>query len=171
MESRHLYNEMLAQVKEHYALTGELLFKYSLTARFKGRGGEYVPASTVQTLADRLDKALRRFLSRKEVGKPAGFPRFKGANRWHSIHLRQYGKSRDVNLSEGGLKVPGKLGKSIKVKQHRPLEGTPKTAYLIAGCGSMGFRNPRPRYALVSTLRFQPVSPPPSAACQLFVFC
>ncbi len=45
------------------------------------------------------------------------------------------------------------------------------TGYLTASSGSMGFRNPRPRYALVSTLRFQRVSPPPSAACQLFVFC
>jgi putative transposase len=130
IESRHLYNEMLALVKDHYGQTGEFLFKYSLTARFKGRGGEWVPASTVQTLADRLDKALKRFVARKKLGQAAGFPRFKGANRWHSIHLRQYGKGRDVRLSEGRLKLPGKLGKSIKVKQHRPLEGVPRTAYL-----------------------------------------
>ena len=129
-QSRHLYNEMLALVKDHHAQTGEFLFKNALTARFKGRGGEYVPASTAQTLADRLDKALKRFLARKKLGQAAGFPRFKGANRWHSIHLRQYGKGRDVRLIEGRLAVPGKLGKSIKVKQHRSLEGVPKTAYL-----------------------------------------
>jgi putative transposase len=130
IESRHLYNEMLAQVKDHYAQTGKFLFKYSLTARFKGRGGEYVPASTVQTLADRLDKALKRFMARKEMKQTVGFPRFKGANRWHSIRLRQYGKSRDTYLSGRWLKVPHKLGKRIKVKQHRPLEGIPKTACL-----------------------------------------
>lgn len=130
IESRHLYNEMLEQVKDHYARTGKFLFKYSLMARFKGRGGEHVPASTVQTLADRLDKALKRFIAHKELGKTVGFPRFKGANRWHSIRLRQYGKNRDVRLSGGRLKVASKLGKSIKVKQHRPLEGVPKTAYL-----------------------------------------
>ncbi len=129
-ESRLLYNEMLARVKEHYDLSGELLFKFSLTALFKGRGGEHVPASTVQTLADRLDKGLKRFLARKRLGGLAGFPRFKGANRWHSIHLRQYGKGRDARLDEGRLSVPKKLGKSMKVKQHRPLEGVPKTAYL-----------------------------------------
>lgn len=130
IESRHLYNEMLAHVKVHYAQTGKFLFKYSLTARFKGRGGEYVPASTVQTLADRLDKALKRFIARKEARQTVGFPRFKGPNRWHSIRLRQYGRSRDTYLSGGRLKVPKKLGKSIKVKQHRPLEGIPKTACL-----------------------------------------
>jgi putative transposase len=130
-ESRHLYNEMLEQVKDHFAETGKLLFKYSLTARFKGRGDGYVPATTIQTLADRLDKALRRYIARKKSGKKAGFPRFKFANRWHSIHLRQYGKGRDVRLENGRLYVPGKLGKRIKIKQHRPLEGTPKTAHLV----------------------------------------
>lgn len=35
-ESRHLYNEMLEQVKDHHEKTGKLLLKYSLTARFKG---------------------------------------------------------------------------------------------------------------------------------------
>ena len=130
MESRHLYNEMLARVKEHYAQAGEFLFKYALTALFKGRGGENVPASTVQTLADRLDKALRRYIARKDIGQTVGFPRFKSANRWHSIRLRQYGKGHDVYLTASRLKVPKKLGKSIKIKQHRPLEGSPKSACL-----------------------------------------
>jgi putative transposase len=130
IESRHLYNEMLARVRDHYAETGVFLFKYSLTALFKGRGGEYVPASTVQPLADRLDKALRRFIARRDTGHTVGFPRFKGANRWHSIRLRQYGKGHDVYLTANRLKVPKKLGKSIKIKQHRPLEGSPKTACL-----------------------------------------
>lgn len=48
IESRKLYNEMLQASKEHYEQTGTFLLKYDLTARFKGRGGEYVPASTVQ---------------------------------------------------------------------------------------------------------------------------
>jgi putative transposase len=130
-ESRRLYNEMLERVKDHHAKTGEFLFKYSLTTRFKGRGGEYVPATTVQTLADRLDKAIRRYIARKELNEKTGFPRFKSANRWHSIHLRQFGRGRDAWLEDGRLCVPGKLGKSIKIKQHRPLEGTPKTVHLV----------------------------------------
>ena len=74
---------------------------------------------------------MTRYLVRKKLDTKAGFPRFKAANRWHSIHLRQYGKSRDVWLENGRLRVPGKLGKSIKIKQHRPLEGLPKTAHLV----------------------------------------
>lgn len=133
IDSRHLYNEMLEEVRNHYEQTGQFLFKYELCYMFKGRGEDHVPATTVQTLADRLDKALRRFLRRKEIGRKIGFPRFKAPNRWHSIQLRQYGKGRDVFLDSGTkrLRVPKKLGGRIKVKQHRPLKGTPKTAHLV----------------------------------------
>lgn len=132
-QSRQLYNEMLERTKTHYEITGRFLFRYDIATAFKGRSGEAVPATTVQTLADRLDKALRRYLAFKELGKPCGFPRFKSANQWHSIQLRQYGKGRDVLLEADGkrLRVPGKLGRSIKVKFHRPLEGMPRTAHLV----------------------------------------
>lgn len=130
-ETRLLYNEMLERSKANYDAAGKFLFRYDLTAAFKGRGGEHVPASTVQTLADRLDKALRRFLRAKGDGRPCGFPRFKSANQWHSIQLRQH--ETDFSLADDGkrLKVPAKLGKSIKVKMHRPLVGIPKTAHLV----------------------------------------
>ena len=132
-ESRLLYNEMLETVKSHYGETGEFLGGYDLTYRFKGRGGEHIPQSTVQTLADRLSKALKRFFRREKLGCKVGFPRFKSANRWHSIRLRQYGRGRDAFLDPGTgrLRVPKKLGGRIKVKQHRPIEGTPKTAHLV----------------------------------------
>src|SRR5712692_5334356 len=114
-ESRKLYNEMLETVKAQYTEKGTFPTKYDLTAQFKGRGGNHVPATTVQTLADRLTKALKRFLACKERAMNVGFPRFKSANRWHSIQLRQYGSSRDVWLDEDGkhLHVPAKLGKSL----------------------------------------------------------
>lgn len=88
-ESRMLYNEMLEREQQQYAENQTFFFKYKLTALFKGRGGGFVPASTVQCLADRLDKALRRYLSCRASDPRAGFPRFKSANQWHSIPLRQ----------------------------------------------------------------------------------
>jgi putative transposase len=132
-DSRGLYNEMLAATKASYAQTGKFLFKYDLTMQFKGRAGDHVPATTMQTLADRLDKALRRYLTFKEQGIPCGFPRFKTPNRWHSIQLRQYAPSRDVWLDADGkhLHVPAKLGLLLKIKLHRPIEGTPRTAHLV----------------------------------------
>jgi putative transposase len=133
-ESRLLYNEMVETIKQRYEDTGTFPTKYDLTAHFKARGGAHVPATTVQMLADRLSKSLKRFLAAKELGIPGvGFPRFKTPNRWHSIPLRQYGTSRDVWLDEDQkhLHVPAKLGKLLKIKLHRPIEGTPKTAHLV----------------------------------------
>jgi len=126
-ESRLLYNEMLQREKQHYQQTGKFLSKYDLTALFKGRGGAYVPASTVQCLADRLDKALKAFLAHRD--EDWGFPRWKTGNQWHSIQLRQLG----IDFTAAGrlLKVPAKLGCAIKIKMHRPLTGTPKTCYLV----------------------------------------
>jgi len=69
----------------------------------------------------------------KDLGMPVGLPRFKSPNRWHSIQLRQYDQSRDVWLDDDGvhLHVPAKLGRLLKIKLHRPIEGTPVTAHLV----------------------------------------
>ena len=96
IESRAIYNEMLAALKTQYESNNTFSSKYDLTAHFKGRGGDLVPATTVQTLADRLSKALKRYLQMKDLGLPVGFPRCKTPNRWHSTQLRQYATHRDV---------------------------------------------------------------------------
>lgn len=129
IQSRLLYNEMLELSKAHYAETGKFLMKYDLSKRFKGRSGEFVPASTVCSLADRLDKAFRAFFRRKAAGKKGGFPRYKHPNRWHSIRLRQH--IIDFRMGEKHITVPKKLGLSIKIKYSRPIEGMPKTCSLI----------------------------------------
>jgi putative transposase len=128
-ETRQLYNEMLSLEKQHYQETSKFLSKYDLTRLFKGRGGAYVPASTVQCLADRLAKALQNFLKHKDNGW--GFPRWKSGNQWHSIQLRQFAKGKDVWLDGRLLRVPSKLGMAIKIKRHREIEGRPKTCYLV----------------------------------------
>jgi putative transposase len=131
-ETRILYNEMLAYLKAQYEQDGTFPGKYTLDATFKGHGGEHVPATMVQCLADRLTKALKRYLAAKELGLPdVGFPRFKKPNRWHSIQLRQYGKDCYLHEDKKHLIVPKKLGHFLKIKLHRPVEGTPKTVYLV----------------------------------------
>lgn len=130
-ESRMIYNEMLEITKQQYEDKGTFPTKYDLTAQFKGRGGEHVPATTVQMLADRLSKSLKRFLARKELAIKVGFPRFKKGNQWHSIQLRQYGKDAYLHEDKKHLIVPKKLGHFLKIKLHRPLEGTPKTVHLV----------------------------------------
>jgi putative transposase len=132
IETRMLYNEMLVTLKAQYEQDGTFPGKYTLDTTFKGRGGEQVPATTVQCLADRLTKALKRYLAAKELGIPdVGFPRFKQPNRWHSIQLRQYGKDAYLHEDKKHLIVPKKLGHFLKIKWHRPIEGKPKTVYLV----------------------------------------
>ncbi|HCF85786.1 MAG TPA: transposase, partial [Ktedonobacter sp.] len=130
-ESRTIYNEMLETVKQQYEDTGTFPGKYDLTSHFKGRGGEHVPATTVQTLADRLSKSLKRFLACQALTTRVGFPRFKGANRWHSLQLRQYGKDCYLHEDKKHLIVPKKLGHFLKIKLHRRIEGKPKTVHLV----------------------------------------
>src|SRR5271167_2974008 len=122
-ESRRIYNEMRAEALQEYEAYGTFPNKYELETQFKGQGKEHVPATTVQMLADRLTKALKRFLAMKELGEKGGFPRFKKPNRWHSIELRQYGKDVYLHEDKKHLIVPAKLGKSLKIKLHRPLDG------------------------------------------------
>ena len=71
IESRHIYNEMLETVKAQYEEKGTFPSKYDLESAFKGQG-EHVPATTVQTLADRLTKSLKRFLAAKQNNIPGG---------------------------------------------------------------------------------------------------
>src|SRR5579859_338656 len=131
-ESRHIYNRMLEMVKQQYEDKQTFPSKYDLEHAFKGQGSEHVPATTVQMLADRLTKSLKRFLAAKQNNLPGvGFPRFKKPNHWHSIHLRQYGKDCYLHEDKKHLIVPKKLGHVLKIKLHRPIEGTPKTVHLV----------------------------------------
>lgn len=130
-ESRIIYNGMLETVKAQYEDKGTVPSKYELEVLFKGQG-EHVPATTVQMLADRLSKSLKRFLAAQQYTIPGiGFPRFKKPNRWHSIQLRQYGKDCYLHEDKKHLIVPKKLGHFLKIKLHRPIEGTPKTVHLV----------------------------------------
>src|SRR6266851_5813167 len=130
-ESRTMYNGMLETVKAQYEQDGTFPSKYELETAFKGQG-EHVPATTVQMLADRLSKSLKRFLAAKANNIPGiGFPRFKQPNRWHSIQLRQYGKDGYLHQDKKHLMVPKKVGHCLKIKLHRPIEGTPKTVHLV----------------------------------------
>src|SRR6266849_3932524 len=131
-ESRHIYNRMLEMVKQQYEDKQTFPSKYDLEHAFKGQGSAHIPATTVQMLADRLSKSLKRFLAAKQNDIPGiGFPRFKKPNRWHSLQLRQYGKDCSLHEDKKHLIVPKKLGHFLKIKLHRPLEGTPKTVHLV----------------------------------------
>ncbi len=77
----------------------------------------------LQDVLARLDKTYQAFFRRVQRGEKAGFPRFKGRNRFHSFTFKEYGNGARL---DNGVLVLSKIGR-ISVHWSRPIEGTPKT--------------------------------------------
>jgi putative transposase len=77
----------------------------------------------LQDVLARLDRTYQAFFRRVQRGEKAGFPRFKGRNRFHSFTYKEYGNG--ARLDNGSL-ILSKIGR-IRVHWSRPLQGTPKT--------------------------------------------
>jgi putative transposase len=82
-----------------------------------------VHSQVLQNVAMRIDLAFKAFFRRCTAGEAPGYPRFRGHGRYDSMTFPQYGNG--CQLAEGVLKL-SKIG-ALRVRQHRPLEGTPKT--------------------------------------------
>jgi putative transposase len=77
----------------------------------------------LQDVLARLDKTYQAFFTRVQHGEKAGFPRFKGQNRYHSFTFKEYGNGARF---DNGFLALSKIGR-IKVHWSRPIAGTPKT--------------------------------------------
>jgi transposase len=89
-ETRQAYNAMLEYAKEHSSQSQTFPNRYDLNKVFAGTAGAYTPATTLQTVSDRLDKALTFFGNHRHERQPdgsprIGFPRFKQPNARSSI--------------------------------------------------------------------------------------
>lgn len=141
--TRELYNAALEERRAAWR-KGKSLTAYDqmkLLGEVKAVRPEYqgVYAQVLQDTLKRLDKAFQSFFSRAKSGKKAGYPRFKGRGWWDSFTFPQVTRGSDwvgpgKPLGNGKVKVPG-VG-HVRMKQHRPLEGTPKTFTVKrqAGC-------------------------------------
>jgi putative transposase len=85
-----------------------------------------VHSHILQDVLARLDKTYQAFFRRVTAGEKAGFPRFKGRNRWHSFTFKEYGNGARL---DNGVLVLSKIGR-IAVHWSRPIKGTPKTVTL-----------------------------------------
>jgi len=81
-----------------------------------------VNAQVLQDVLRRLDKTFQAFFRRVQAGETPGYPRFQGAERYHSFTYPQYGEGTAI---DGGVLSLSKIGR-IPIRLHRPLEGTPK---------------------------------------------
>jgi len=78
-------------------------------------------SQVLQAVAVRLDLAFRAFFRRVKAGEKPGYPRFRGKDRYDSFTYPQTGfklLKNVVRLSRVG---------GVKIKLHRPIEGTIKT--------------------------------------------
>jgi putative transposase len=124
---RELYNAGLAERKEAYRMAGKTISYYEQKRDLPEIKGvlreEYqqIHSQVLQDVLLRLERAFKAFFRRVKAGEKPGSPRFQGRNRYNSFTYPQGGYS----LSEKRVTL-SKIG-SIKIKLHRPLEGTIKT--------------------------------------------
>ncbi len=78
-------------------------------------------AHVLQNALRRLDKAFQAFFRRVQAGQKPGFPRFRSAHRYDSFTYPDPG----ATFQDGRLYL-SKIGQ-VRIKLHRPLEGTVKT--------------------------------------------
>lgn len=146
---RDLYNAALSQRIGHFKQGKRIGFveqSRELThARELPEVGS-VLRSFQDNVLKRLDRAYQSFFRRaKHDGGNAGFPRFKGRDRYDSFDTTD---AREFRL-EGDKLIVQKLG-SCRVRLSRPLQGRPKTLiirreidgwYAVIGCDGI---EPRP---------------------------
>ena len=125
--SRHLYNQLLDECVAHYKETEKHLTIYEQDKRHGSKEHPALPAVVVDTTLKRVHRSFRTFFEGRKEGRRVGFPRFKGATRWHSFAFRDAG-----NCLDGRYFKAGKLcGGRIRTVAHRPLEGTFTCARII----------------------------------------
>ena len=123
---RQLYNDYLEQRIIAYKTEKKSISCYDQIKQLpqlKKTNPEYkqVNSQALQDVVERLNKAYQGFFRRVKNKEKAGFPRFKGQNRYDSFTLKQTG----WKLQENQLTIQ-KIG-TFKIILHRPLEGDIKT--------------------------------------------
>jgi putative transposase len=126
---RTLYNAALEQRITSWQRCHVSVSRFEQEAELKdirAEMPEYVAihSHVLQDVLARLDKTYQAFFRRVQRGEKAGFPRYKGRNRYHSFTFKEYGNG--ARLDNGEL-VLSKIGR-IAVRWSRPVDGdAPKT--------------------------------------------
>lgn len=134
--TRLFYNSLLAERKDAWEERRETVTKAAQLRRVKEHKATNPYAATthshiLQVVATDLDKGFQSFFRRVKAGEVPGYPRFRGANRWCSFGLKEYGNG--FSLDGRRLKVHG-VGR-IAVRWHRPIEGEIKTVRITKKAG------------------------------------
>jgi putative transposase len=127
-EACDLYNCALQERRDAWKTCRKSINYYDQANQLRAMRGENLIGlanfSCCQDVLRRLDKAFKAFFARCKRGSKPGFPRFRSSRRYDSITFPSYGDGCRL-LDNGKLRIQG-TGQ-IKVKLHRPVEGTIKT--------------------------------------------
>jgi putative transposase len=82
-----------------------------------------VHAHILQDVILRLERTFQAFFRRVKAGETPGYPRFQGKGRYTSFTFPEYGNGAAL---DGSVLSLSKIGR-LRIRLHRPLEGTPKT--------------------------------------------
>lgn len=123
---RELYNAGLEERRTAYRRAGVTLHYADQSAQLpaiKEARPEYaaIGSQVLQDVLERLERAYRSFFRRVKAGQVAGYPRFKGRDRYDSFTFKQAG----WKLTDGRLRLQG-IG-ALKVRWSREIAGTVKT--------------------------------------------
>lgn len=123
---RWLYNHFLEQRKAAWESEKKNISRYDQSNLLKALKIEYpflgdIFSQVLQNVSTRLDLAFRAFFRRVKSGDKPGYPRFRGAYRYDSFTYPQSG----FELLKTVVRL-SKIG-GVKIKLHRPIEGTIKT--------------------------------------------
>ncbi|MEF2279043.1 transposase [Deinococcus sp. YIM 134068] len=126
---QRLYNGCLEERRGAYRKAGKSLTAYDQMKSLpevKAALPEYagVNAQVLQDVVKRLDKAFKGFFRRVKAGQKAGFPRFRGRERYDSFTYPQ--PSQNSVSGDGKHVYLPKIG-NVRIKLHRPFCGKLKT--------------------------------------------
>jgi putative transposase len=133
---RRLYNACLEQRKTAYE-TEKRSVKYTeQSAWFKAERTANsffarLNFSSAQATMRRLDRTFQAFFRCCAAGEKPGYPRFKGRDRYDSIEFPAYRDGIRLNSTRLYVQHVG----TVRVKLHRPIEGTIKTVTLKREAG------------------------------------
>jgi putative transposase len=123
-----LYNTALEQRITAWERRRVSVSRYQQEAELKDLRADFpeyaaIHSHVLQDVLARLDKTYQAFFRRLASGEKPGFPRFQGANRYHSFTYKEYGNGARL---ENGYLVLSKI-RRLAVRWSRPVEGSSKT--------------------------------------------
>ncbi|HKZ71211.1 MAG TPA: transposase [Anaerolineales bacterium] len=133
---RRWYNTCLEERKTAWEERKESIGKYAQLRKVKDLKDTNPYATNIhshvlQSVVQDLDKAFNAFFRRVKAGETAGYPRFKGRNRFDSFGFKEYGNG--FKLDGRRLRLSG-IGR-VRVRWHRPMEGEIKTVRIVRKAG------------------------------------